>query len=83
MKSLLQPVVEMLQSIHVAGISIKVPEGVKTVRAVLLNHVFDLVAKAPIVNMTQFNGKHECLVCTHPGSTLSHGCRVYLPDIHP
>ena len=36
MKSLLKPVVEMFQSLHVAGISIKVPEGMKTLRAILL-----------------------------------------------
>lgn len=83
MKCLLEPVVEMLQSLYMIGVSIKVPGGMKTLRAVLLNGVFDLVAKAPIVNMTQFNGKYGCLVCTHPGSTLSRGCRVYLPDIDP
>ncbi len=29
--------------------------------------VFDLVAKAPILNMHQFNGKNGCASCLHPG----------------
>ena len=37
---------------------------------------FDLVAKAPVVNMTQFNGEYGCLVCTHPGYHISCGCHA-------
>ena len=62
----------MLQSIHTVGIAIKVSEGVKTLRAVLLTGILDLVAKAPIVNMNQYNGKYVCLVQSS-GSTLSQG----------
>ena len=60
-----------------------VPSGIKTVRAILLNGIFDLIAKAPILNMKQFNGEHGCSTCTHPGVSLSRGTRVYLPSIEP
>ncbi len=49
----------------------------------LLNGVFDLVAKAPLVNMKQFNGEYGCLTCTHPGTLVTRGVRVYLPNAHP
>ena len=29
--------------------------------------VFDLIAKAPVLNMMQHNGHHGCPVCVHPG----------------
>ena len=83
MRSLLRPVVEMLQSLYTVGITIKVPGGIKTVRAKLLNGIFDLVAKAPIVNMIQFNGKYGCLACTHPGSHHLRSRHVYLPNSEP
>ncbi len=80
MKSLLQPVVDMLESLHAIGISMKIYGDVKTIHAVLLNGIFDLVAKALVVNMVQFNGQHGCLTCTHPGSTHIRGRRVYHPN---
>lgn len=83
MRALLRPVVEMLQSLYTVGITMKVPSGSKTIRAMLLNGIFDLVAKAPIVNMIQFNGKHGCLACTHPGSHHLRGRNVYLPNCVP
>ena len=49
----------------------------KTIRAPLLTCIFDLVSKAPIVNMNQFSGKYSCLTCTRPGSTYSRGCHIY------
>ena len=82
-KALLQPVVKMLQSLYTVGLTVKVRSGAKTIRAILLNAVFDLVAKAPILNMKQFNGMYGCLVCTHPGTTVSRSTRVYLPNIDP
>ena len=72
----------MLRSLYTIGISMAVPSGIKTIRAKLLNGVFDLVAKAPVINMKRFNGKYGCSTCTHPGSH-SHGCHVYLPNIEP
>jgi len=82
MNLLLLPVVKMLRSLYTIGISMAVPSGIKTIRAKLLNGVFDLVAKAPVINMKRFNGEYGCSTCIHPGSH-SHGCHVYLPNIEP
>ena len=83
MKTLHQPVFQMSQSLYTVGITIKVPDWMKTIRATLLTGIFDLVAKAPIVNMNLFNGKYGCLTCTHPSSTYSRGCRIYHPNLQP
>ena len=40
--------------------------------------IFDLVAKAPILNMIQLNGENGCPTCLHPGVWDS--SRYYLPD---
>lgn len=58
----------------------RMASGIKTIRAMLLNGIFDLAAKAPVVNMMQLNGEYGCLVCTHPGSHHSRGHHVYLPN---
>ncbi len=34
--------------------------------------MFDLVAKAPILNMKQFNGVNGCPSCAHPGKRIGH-----------
>ena len=39
--------------------------------------VFDLIAKAPVLNMVQFNGEYGCPTCLHRGSWDS--TRIYLP----
>lgn len=54
MNLLLLPVVKMLRSLYTIGISMTVPSGIKTIWAKLLNGVFDLAAKAPVINMKQF-----------------------------
>ncbi len=41
--------------------------------------VFDLPAKAAVLCAKQFNGKHGCSVCLHPGDRLPNNARVYLP----
>ena len=51
---------------------------VKTVRLCPLFGVFDLIARAPAVNMKQHNGFMGCPTCVHPGATKQHTC-VYLP----
>ena len=58
----------------------KINGTVKTVRAVLQYGIFDQVAKAPVVNMIQFNDQHGCLTCTHPGSSHIRGRRIYNPS---
>ena len=59
----------------------KINGMVKTVQAVLLNVIFDLVAKAPVVNIIQFNGQDGCFTCTHPGSSHIRGRHIYHPSI--
>ena len=44
--------------------------------------VFDLSAKASVLNFKQFNGKYGCCVCYHPGLRLSNGTRIYPPLVY-
>ena len=78
--TLLAPVMEMLKSLLTTGITVITLGGIKTIRAILLTGIFDLIAKAPILNMKQFNGKYGCSTCTHPGTRLGN-TRVYLPSV--
>lgn len=78
--TLLAPVVEMLEYLFTNGIRVLTPGGMKTIRAILLTGIFDLIAKAPILNMKQFNGAYGCSTCTHPG-TRQCNTRVYLPAV--
>ena len=49
----------------------EVNESVVTIRKVKVHgHLADLVAKAPSLNMKQFNGEFGCSVCLHPGERL-------------
>ena len=52
------------------GISVKTPEGVMTSRVRLLMCSVDLIARAPILNMKQFNGKYGCCYCEDEGQPL-------------
>ena len=79
--ALIKPVIKMLRSLYVVGTTMLTPAGIKTIRAKLLTGIFDLVAKAPLLNMKQFNGKYGCSSCTHPGTRLSNNSRIYLPAI--
>ena len=63
MSHLLKPVIKKLDDLLHLGIEAHTPGGNKQVKAVLLKGIFDLPAKAAIVNnMKQFNGKHELFV---------------------
>ena len=59
------------------GISLITPEGNMVMKFQPLFGLFDLVAKAPILNMHQFNGEYGCPSCLHPGVHTS--SRYYLP----
>ena len=56
MKHFQQPTMVMLKKLERDGVVVNTTSGVKTIRASLLFAVFDLVAKAPALNMKQFNG---------------------------
>ena len=79
MNILLKPVTSMLKRISTRGIHIKSPDGqLKTIRFQSLFGVFDLIARAPAMNMKQHNGYNGCPACLHPGTTRNH-THVYLP----
>ena len=82
MKKFLQPTIAMLKELEQDGVVVNTTSGVKTIRASLLCAVFDLVAKAPALNMKQFNGYYGCSACLHPGM-YSGRCMTYPPDPYP
>ena len=51
------------------GIEVHTPRGVYQAHAMLLMCVTDLIARAQVTNMKQFNGKFGCLYCLQPGQT--------------
>ena len=77
MSALLKPIMDDIDQLNLLGFSFCSPEGRKTVRVKLLFGIFDLVAKAKVLNFKQFNGVHGCPTCVHPGE--HQGSRVYLP----
>uniref|UniRef100_A0A1X7TS34 Transposase domain-containing protein n=1 Tax=Amphimedon queenslandica TaxID=400682 RepID=A0A1X7TS34_AMPQE len=76
---MLQPIMEEIDQLNTLGFTFSSPDGIKTVRIKLLFGVFDLVAKAKILNMTQFNGYYGCSTCLHPGQHHERR-RVYATD---
>ena len=49
-------------------------------RVILHGHLADLVAKAPSLCFSQYNGKSGCSICLHPGRRIQHGkgsTRIY------
>ena len=73
----LSGLVNLFRRLGSQGIRIKTSAGVKTVLFKPLFGVFDLIAKAPMLNMVQFNGKYGCPSCLHPGKWIN--TRVYPP----
>ena len=68
----------LLEGINEKGISVATHIGNQVIKFRAAFGIFDLVAKAPILNMNQFNGVNGCPTCLHPGVwTVS---RYYLPD---
>ena len=60
-------------SLHAdVGLHISIPgSGQRLVKARLLCTVMDLPALAAMLNCKQYNGKHGCSTCKHPGCTVS------------
>ena len=82
MHLLLKPLKQIMKRISSSGVHIRTPTGMKTVHLHPLFGVFDLVAKAPALNMHQFNGSNGCPTCLHPGEICGR-TRVYLPHTYP
>ena len=55
-----------------ARLTVRTADGTKTFCIKPLYGVFDMVAKAPLLNMNQFNGRCGCPVCLHPGIRIEH-----------
>ena len=82
MHLLLKPLKQIMKRLSSSGVCVRSPAGMKTVRLQPLFGVFDLIAKAPALNMKQFNGRNGCPTCLHPGEWRP-GTRVYLPGTYP
>ena len=78
MQCLLSPVVKTLRKLSTVGITLSTPIGPKTFRGKLQLGVFDLPAKAAVLNMKQFNGEYGCSTCLNPG-IHQNGARIYKP----
>lgn len=77
---LLDPIVKTIRKLSTIGVKINSAIGHLTFRAKIVMGVFDLPAKAMVLNAKQYNGKYGCSVCLHPGKRLSNNSRVYLPE---
>ena len=70
----------MIQKINSTGLMVNTADGIKTfyLKPLYHNGVFNMVAKASILNMHQFNGKNGCPSCIHPGIRIER-TQTYLP----
>ena len=74
----LKPLKQLLLRLRDTGIAISAPgEQLRRIKLQPLFGVFDLITKAPVLNMVQFNGANGCPVCVHPG--VWNATRLYLP----
>ena len=78
MSLFLNPLKQLLLRLRNIGISVSAPgQQQRRIKLQPLFGVLDLIAKAPVLNMVQFNGANGCPVCVHPGVWDS--TRLYLP----
>lgn len=78
MKAFFKPLIQLFNELGKSGVTLKTPLGNINFKFQPLFGIFDLIAKALILNMNQFNGVNGCPTCLHPG--VHHGSRYYLPD---
>ena len=79
----MQPILDKIKQLTVNGITAHTPTGIKNIKAVLLAGIFDLPAKASVLNTVQFNGKYGCNYCKDRGMNVNPGRHIYLPkDTH-
>jgi hypothetical protein len=82
MKILFEPLREALARLSEPnGLTIALPDGTKSFTLALLFGIFDLIAKAPVLNMHQHSGSNGCSVCLHPGESFSRR-RVYAAGVN-
>ena len=78
MAILLKPIKQLLSRLQNTGITVSTSG--QQLRKIIIQPLFgvvDLIAKAPVLNMVQFNGANGCPVCVHPG--VWNRTRLYLP----
>lgn len=51
------------------GFDVSTADGVKHIKATMVVMSCDLPARAQVLNMKQFNGKHGCHLCEDPGES--------------
>ena len=78
MNMILKPILKVIDNLNILGFSFASPDGMKNVRIKLLFGVFDLIVKAKVLNMNQFNDNCGCPTCLHPGE--HQGSRVCDPS---
>ena len=79
MTILLQPILERIFTLHQNGIAFQTLSGTKCLRAKLLCGIFDLLARAAVLKLTQWNGRFGCTYCLDEGTQVGH-VRLYLPS---
>ena len=78
-----KPIINKMKQLAVTGIYAQTRSGVKHVKAFLLAGVFDLPAKAAVLNTVHFNGKFGCTYCKDQGLNIRTGQHIYPPhDSH-
>ena len=72
-KQYLECLSEQLNSLYNEGVTLKVKETEINVKVAVICGVFDLPAKASILNMTYYNGTEACITCEEPGYVVKQG----------
>ena len=79
LNSILQLVLNKLKYHKENGINIQTKDGAKIVRAMLIQGIFDFIAKAMALNHVQFNGYYGCPYCMDRGTYCNHQT-IWLPS---
>ena len=77
-EELFSPLIKIFNKLSISGLKINTPLGQKILKFKPLFGIFDLVAKAPVLCMNQFNGQYGYPTCLNPG--VWNGSQYYLPD---
>lgn len=64
---------QLILSLNTEGIQISIDSLNITVKMKVICGVFDLPAKASILNMMYFNGQYACITCEEPGHSVKQG----------
>ena len=80
MKTLFTSILDNLNDLS-SGLRIRTSSGIVNIFFKLIMGIFDLPAKAAVLNAKQYIGKYGCSVCVHPGVLLSNNIRIF-PPLH-